>query len=63
MLEYEAKLYKKLENQPGFASVHWNGIEGDFKVLIVDLLGPSIDQLFEFCGKKFETNTIMWLAI
>ena len=62
MLEYEAKLYEKLQGQPGFATVHWYGVEGDFKVLIIDLLGPSLNDLFEFCEHKFKTTTIMWLA-
>ena len=28
----------------------------------MDLLGPSLKDLFEFCEKKFNINTIMWLA-
>lgn len=62
-MEYEKKLYEKLQGQPGFATLHWFGIQGDFRIMIVDLLGPSLDQLFDFCEKKFETTTIMWLAI
>jgi hypothetical protein len=62
MLEFEAVLYKKLQGQPGFPTVHWYGVEGDFKVLITDLLGPSLNDLFDFCDKKFNPNTIMWLA-
>ena len=49
MLEYEAKLYSKLQGQPGFATVHWYGVEGDFKVLVIDMLGPSLNDLFDFC--------------
>ena len=62
MLEYEAKLYDKLQGQPGFATVHWYGVEGEFKVLIIDLMGPSLNDLFEFCDRRFKSTTIMWLG-
>tara|TARA_B110000285_G_C15051074_1_gene577019 strand:+ start:72 stop:224 length:153 start_codon:yes stop_codon:yes gene_type:complete len=49
MLEYETKLLEKLQGTPGFPKVLWYGIEGDYKALVMEMLGPSLHDLFEFC--------------
>jgi len=33
----------------GIPNVRWFGKEGDYNVLIMDLLGPSLEDLFNFC--------------
>ena len=63
MLEYEAKLLEKIQNQPGFTKILWYGIDGEFKVLVMEMLGPNLHDLFEFCEAKFKPTTIAWLAI
>ena len=63
MLHYEAMLYKKLQGNNGFSNVHWYGIDGEFNVLVMDILGPSLQNLFEFCGREFGMKTILWVAI
>ena len=35
--------------QQGIPNVRWFGKEGDYNVLIMDLLGPSLEDLFNFC--------------
>lgn len=42
--------------------MRWIGDEGDFNILIADLLGPSLSDLFEFCDSKFSLKTILLLA-
>ena len=37
-------------------------MEGDFNVLVMDMLGPTINDLFEFCEKKFCQKTICWIG-
>ena len=49
MLAYEAQLYEKLKGQPGIPTMHWFGVEGEFSVIIMDIQGPSINTLFNFC--------------
>jgi serine/threonine protein kinase len=61
-LAYEYKLYRILQNRVGIPAVRWFGKEGDFYVLVMDLLGPSLEDLFNFCGRKFSLKTVLMLA-
>ena len=62
MLQYEAKLYERLQGLNGIPKIHWFGSEGDYYVMILDIHGPSLMQLFEFCDYKFSMKTITWIA-
>ena len=57
-LLYESKLYKILAGGVGIPNLHWYGVEGDYNVMVVDLLGPSLEDLFSFCGRKFSLKTV-----
>lgn len=61
-LLYESKLYRVLQGGVGVPNVHWFGVEGDFNVLVIDLLGPSLEDLFRYCQKKFSLKTVLMLA-
>ncbi|KAJ3369666.1 serine/threonine protein kinase [Kappamyces sp. JEL0680] len=61
-LEYEARVYKALAGGVGIPFVRWFGVEGDYNCMVVDLLGPSLEDLFNFCGRKFTLKTVLLLA-
>ena len=47
----------------GLPKMHFFGIEGDYNVMVIDLLGPSLEDLFEYCRRKFTLKTVLMLAI
>ncbi|KAF4677907.1 Casein kinase I isoform delta [Perkinsus chesapeaki] len=61
-LLYEAKLLKHLQGGPGIANVHYCDVEGEYNVLIMDVLGPSLEDLFNTCNRKFSLKTVLMLA-
>jgi casein kinase 1 len=61
-LAYEYRIYRLLRYKTGIPRVHWFGREGDFNVLVMDLLGPSLEDLFNFCIRKFSLKTVLMLA-
>ncbi|RCV25948.1 hypothetical protein SEVIR_5G207400v4 [Setaria viridis] len=61
-LLYESKLYRILQGGTGIPNVKWFGVEGDYNVLVMDLLGPSLEDLFSFCNRKLSLKTVLMLA-
>lgn len=61
-LLYESKLYRLLAGGIGIPHVRWFGQERDFNVLVMDLLGPSLEDLFQFCSRRFSMKTVLMLA-
>jgi len=61
-LAYEYKVYRILAGGVGVPNVHWFGKEGDYNVMVMDILGPSLEDLFNFCSRKFTLKTVLMLA-
>jgi casein kinase I family protein HRR25 len=61
-LEYESRVYKALAGGVGVPFVRWFGTECDYNAMVLDLLGPSLEDLFNFCSRKFSLKTVLLLA-
>ena len=53
---------KLLFNPVTTSAIRWYGIERDYNVLVMDLLGPSLEDLFNFCSRRFTMKTVLMLA-
>ncbi|KAJ5979242.1 Casein kinase-like protein [Penicillium viridicatum] len=61
-LAYESHVYRSLAGGIGIPSVRWFGTEVDYNAMVIDLLGPSLEDLFSFCNRRFSLTTVLLLA-
>ena len=67
-LVFEFAFFKKLradgkERHKGIPKIHYFGPCGDWHCLVMDLLGPSLEQIHTICGERFSLKTTALLAI
>ena len=61
----EYRVYRSLNEGDvgeGFAKVEWFGVDSGRNVLVMNLLGPSLDGLLQKCGGMFTLKTTLMLA-
>lgn len=61
-LAWEYKVYRALKGGVGIPSVYYYGVEGAYNVVVMELLGPSLQDMFEYCNFQFSLKTICMLA-
>jgi len=61
-LHIESKIYRILQGGVGIPAIKWCGAEGDYNVMVMELLGPSLEDLFNYCNRKFSLKTALLLA-
>lgn len=47
----------------GFPRIHFFGPSKQYNCLVLDLLGPCLEDLFQLCGKKFTIKTVVQIAL
>ncbi|KAL4590543.1 hypothetical protein LXL04_003475 [Taraxacum kok-saghyz] len=61
-LHYESKLYMLLQGGTGVPHLKWFGVEGEYNAMAIDLLGPSLEDLFNYCNRKLTLKSVLMLA-
>ena len=46
----------------GIPNIHWYGNQGNYNILVIDLLGPSIEDIFNAENRKFSLKTVAMLG-
>ncbi|KAH9529462.1 Casein kinase I isoform gamma-2 [Dermatophagoides farinae] len=61
------KIYKLLHGKDdqviGFPKVFWFGQWFRYNVLVIELLGKNLDEVFQSCGQNFTIKTILYLVL
>ncbi|KAG1790768.1 kinase-like domain-containing protein [Suillus plorans] len=61
-VQREYKVLKHLEGGVGIPRVHWFGRESTYHALVLNLLGPSLHDLFLTHNNKFSLETVVNLG-
>lgn len=62
-LRHEYKVYRHITPcGPGFCKVNYFGKHEESYVLVMNLVGPSLEALFNKCNRKFSLQTVLQLA-
>jgi serine/threonine protein kinase len=61
-LDSESIVYQVLSGCTGIPKWHEYGMKGKYNFMVIELLGPSLRNVFKSCDKQFGMNTICVIA-
>lgn len=60
---YEWQVYNTLNGCYGIPSVHYKGRQGDYYILVMDMLGPSLWDVWNSMGQTMSANMAACIAV
>lgn len=65
-LFFEAKLYQYIHSEPtdfdkGIPKVYYSGTEGEYNIMVMDLLGLCLEDCFNKTNRRFSLKTVLLL--
>ena len=57
-IKKEINYTKQLEKINGFPTIYYHCVYDKKNIIVESLLGPSLDKLFKYCGRKFPLKTV-----
>lgn len=54
--------FQELREVVGFPISYYYGTEGEYNVMVMDLLGPNLEDLFNYCHRRLSIKTVCLLA-
>lgn len=61
-MEIEHRLYERLQGGTGIPKVVSYFVTRQWRCLTIELLGPSLEELFNYCDRRFTLKTVLMLA-
>ena len=62
-IKREINFTRQLQGYPGFPTLYFWGQSEKKNIIVESLLGPSLDKLFKFCGRKFPLKTVCLIGL
>ncbi|KAI1712992.1 protein kinase domain-containing protein [Ditylenchus destructor] len=61
-IEHEKRVYEELKGHTAIPRIHYFNLLKEHKCLVMEFLGPSLEDLLERCGGTFQMKTVLMIA-
>ena len=55
-------MLREFEYEYGFPKFLYYGSEVDYFIMAIELLGPSLEDMFVYCGRKLSLKSVLLIA-
>jgi hypothetical protein len=51
-----------MQGYEGFPHLYASGTEGDYNYMAMEMLGPSLEDLFNYCNRQLSIKSVLMIA-